>query len=108
MGTDLRAHQERDARCSVIGAVRAVLRRPPAELAPDEREHAAAQPAALDVALEGRERLGRLLRAVRERPRLVACVSYSPGACRAAARIGKPRSTSAARPESRLAKSVSG
>ena len=51
---------------AVIGAAGAVLLRPPAELRPDVHEHAVGEPARLEVALEGVERVGGQLQVVGE------------------------------------------
>ena len=48
-----RADQERRACRAVVGPARAVLLRAPAELGPDERQHAVGDAARLEVALEG-------------------------------------------------------
>src|SRR5207248_4125863 len=51
-----RPDQEAGARRAVVGAAGAVLLRAPAELRPDERQHAVGDAARLEVALEGEER----------------------------------------------------
>ena len=55
----------------MVGAARAVLLRAAAELRPDVDEHAVGEPARLEVALEGEQRVGRELQVVGELLRLV-------------------------------------
>src|SRR5205823_1830858 len=50
-----RAEDERGAGGAVVGPLRPVLLRAPAELRPHERQHAVREPARLEVALEGEE-----------------------------------------------------
>ena len=64
------AEEEARTRCAVVGTA-AVFLGSPAELRPDEREHAVGEPAGLEVALEGEQRARGDVEAVRERLRLV-------------------------------------
>ena len=87
------------ARGAVVGPARAVLLRAPAELRPDERQHAVGDAARLEVALEREERRGgRRQRGRRARRPAPACVSYSPVASSATQRSGSPAAIIAARP----------
>ena len=55
----------------MVGAARAVLLRAPAELRPDVDEHAVGEPARLEIALEGEQRVGGELEPVGRGPGLV-------------------------------------
>ena len=79
---------------AVVGAARAVLLRAPAELRPDEREHAVGDAARLEIALERVERRGGRRQRGRRAPR------PGPRACRTRRSPRARRSAAAARPRS--------
>ena len=93
---------KRDAGGAVVGA-RAVLLGPAAELRPDERQDAVGEPACLEVALEGGDRVGRQLEVVGEAtpPGCRGCRSRRAPRSRRSGSAGRRRASPRAPPGSR-------
>ena len=107
LAVDLRADQEPDPGRAVVGAGGGVLGGAAAELRPDLDQHAVGDPAGLEVALEGEQRVGGELEpAGRASPACVAWVSKCPGEVIVTTRIGSPAAIIAASPASRCGNGI--